>query len=80
MENRQRGIFQHTRGEMEVDYFGASEINLQWDMTWTSPIKILGLKKGSRSAYVCNKNKRINEKQRGGTCITLKEQYGQNAK
>ena len=37
----------------------------------------LDLKKGSRTAYACNKNERTNEKQRGGTCITMKEQYGQ---
>ena len=73
MENRQRDIFQHTHGEMEVYCFGASEINLQWDMTWTSLIKILDLKKGSRSTYTCNKNERTNEKQRGRTCITMKE-------
>ena len=59
-----------------VDCFGTAEKNFQWDMARTSPIKILDLKKGSRTAYVCNKNERTNEKQRSGTCIKMKEQYG----
>ena len=62
--------------KLEVDCFGAVETNLQLNMAQTSPIKILDLKKGSRTAYMYSKNERTNEKQRGGKCITMKEQYG----
>ena len=38
------------------------------------------LKQGSRTKYTCNKNETITKKQQGGTCITMKEQYGQYVK
>ena len=66
--------------KLDVDCFGAAETNLQWKMAKTSPIKILNLKQGSRTKYMCNKNETITEKQQGGTCITMKEQYGQYVK
>ena len=66
--------------KLEIDCFEAAETNLHWDIAQTSPIKILHLKKGTRSAYACNKNERVNEKQRVGTCITVKEQYRQYVK
>ncbi len=66
--------------KLDVDCFGAAETNLQWTMAQTSPTKILNLKQGSRTKYSCNKNETITEKQQGGTCITMKEQYGQYVK
>ena len=65
---------------LEVDCFGAAETNLQWNMARTSPIKILNLKQGSKTVYACNKNETTTEKQQGGTCITMKERYGQYVK
>ena len=61
--------------KLKVDCFGVVETDFQWDMAQKSLIKILNLKKGSRTAYARNKNERTNEKQRSGTCITMKEQY-----
>ena len=67
-----KGIFFNLLMEkLEIDCFGAAETNLHWDIAQASLIKILDLKKGSRTAYVCNKNKRINKK-KGETCITMK--------
>ena len=61
---------------LEVDCFGATETNLQWNMTRSSPWKLLDLKSGSRTAYACNKNEQTTIKQQGGTCITINGKYG----
>ena len=46
--------------KLEIDCFGAIKTNLQWDLERASPIKILDLKKASRTAYVYNNNEKIN--------------------
>ena len=63
--------------KLEVYCFGAAETNLQWNMARTPPMKTFNLKKGPRTIYTYNKNETTTEKQQGGTCISMKEQYGQ---
>ena len=65
--------------KLEADCSRVAE-KMQWEIACTSPIEILDLKKGTKTAYTCNKNKRTNEKQREGTYITMKDQYGQYVK
>ena len=62
---------------LEVDCFGAAETNLQWNMSKSTPKKLLSLNPGDRTSYACNKHETTTVKQQGGTCLTMTAKYGQ---